>query len=436
MKALKLGIAFILALIQAAYSQDTVFSHVSINSQILAENKAQKEAYDQGLQDAFFTLKKLADKAILNNSVYTVTNKSVLAPSNDPHDYLSLARYFWPNSNSPDGLPYIRRDGYINPEIELVADYKLFRTLVREVQVLGLSYYFFENDTYAVKAISRLRTWFLDNSTRMNPHLQFGSFIKGQTEGRRTGIIDLSPIHEIFDVIPYLQSSRFWLSSDSEGFKNWLLAYLNWLDSSEHGLLERTSQNNHATYFDCQYISIAIFLNRKDLAIRVAQNATLARISSQIALDGSQPHETARVASWFYSVFNLNGLMLLATLASRVGVDLWHFETSDGRSIRKAIDYLLPYARDPQKWPFANVGGFNSTVLYAKSLQTAYLVYQNPEYLKASNDLLAGYHTNHNFTRLFQPYKMFHQAESSASTLNQVVLTVSWITTFICLHHL
>ncbi|KAK9768474.1 hypothetical protein K7432_000885 [Basidiobolus ranarum] len=411
------------------HSQNTIFSHVSINTQILAENKAQQEAYDQSLQDAFFTLKRLADKAVLNEAVYSVTNKSQLAPSNDPHDYLSLARYFWPNSNSPDGLPYIRRDGHINPEIELVPDYKLFRSLVREVQVLGLSYYFFDNDTYAIKAITRLRTWFLDNSTRMNPHLQFGSFIKGQVEGRRTGIIDFSPINDMFDVVPYLQSSRFWLPSDSEGFKNWLLAYVSWLDSSEHGLLERMSQNNHATYFDCQYMSIAIFLNRKDLAIKVAQNATLARIASQIALDGSQPHETARAASWFYSVFNLNGLVLLASLASRVGVDLWHYETPDGRSIRKAIDYLLPYARNPRSWPYSNIGGFNSTVIYARSLQTAYLIYQNPEYLKASNDLLAGYQTNHNFTRLFQPFKMFYQAESSASAYNLVFILVVWIAT-------
>jgi hypothetical protein len=49
---------------------------------------------------------------------------------------------------------------------------------------------------------------------------------------------------------------------------------------------------------------------------------------------------------------NVRGLMSLAQLAEHVGVDLWHFESPDGRSIRKALDYLLPFAREERAWPY------------------------------------------------------------------------------------
>ena len=62
-----------------------------------------------------------ADAAILDNIVYSVTAKQnlkiELPPSNDPKDFYSLARYYWPDKNSTTGLPYTRIDGQTNPEI-------------------------------------------------------------------------------------------------------------------------------------------------------------------------------------------------------------------------------------------------------------------------------------------------------------------------------
>jgi hypothetical protein len=34
-----------------------------------------------------------------------------------------------------------------------------------------------------------------------------------------------------------------------------------------------------------------------------------------------------------------------------VGVDLFHHQTADGRSIRKALDYMVPYADPTRPWP-------------------------------------------------------------------------------------
>src|ERR1051325_3257264 len=66
-------------------------------------------------QAAIETLVRSADRAVANNTVYSVTLKPQLPPSGDEHDYMSLGRYFWPDPTKPDGLPYIRKDGFVNP---------------------------------------------------------------------------------------------------------------------------------------------------------------------------------------------------------------------------------------------------------------------------------------------------------------------------------
>ena len=68
---------------------------------------------------------------------------------------------------------------------------------------------------------------------------------------------------------------------------------------------------------------------------------------------------------------NLSGLMMLATLGERVGVDLWRFQTPDGRSLAKALDYLSPYAVGQQEWPHQQIGGWPPQMLFPLLRQAA-----------------------------------------------------------------
>ena len=68
-------------------------------------------------QEAIAGIIRDADKQ-MTNPCPSVTDKTKPAPSGDKHDYFSMARYWWPNPNTPDGLPYVRKDGKVNPEIE------------------------------------------------------------------------------------------------------------------------------------------------------------------------------------------------------------------------------------------------------------------------------------------------------------------------------
>ena len=53
-----------------------------------------------------------------------------------------------------------------------------------------------------------------------------------------------------------------------------------------------------------------------------------------------------------------------SALGANVGVDLWHYQTTDGRSIRRALEYLYPFAVGARKWPHQQLGEWPPQMLY------------------------------------------------------------------------
>jgi len=63
--------------------------------------------------------------------------------------------------------------------------------------------------------------------------------------------------------------------------------------------------------------------------------------------------------------------MMLARLAEYSGVDLWVYETKDGRSIRRALEYLYPYPVDDREWTYQQIGGFEVKLFFPLMRRTA-----------------------------------------------------------------
>jgi hypothetical protein len=140
----------------------------------------------------------------------------------------------------------------------------------------------------------------------------------------------------------------------------WFGDFLKWMQESKNGRDESAAKNNHGTYYDVQVASFALLLGKTEFATEILKTAREKRIALQIEPDGRQPLELVRTKAWSYSTGNLAGLMSLAKLGECVGVDLWHYETPDGRSIRKALDYLAPFALGEEKWPHQQLGGWSA----------------------------------------------------------------------------
>src|SRR2546421_4534554 len=333
---------------------------------------------DKSLTAAWARLEREAQKA-LSEGPFSIVNKSVTPPSGDKHDYMTQAPYFWPDPKSPNGLPYIRRDGERNPEINKITDHHSLDQLESSVETLALAYYFKGEEAYAAKAVQLLRAFFIDPATRMNPNLEYAQFIPGVDTGRGIGLIETRGLTRVVDAIGLLAGSKALTNDDERGLRDWYGKFLQWMLDSKNGREEAAAKNNHGTDYDLQVVSYALFVGRKDLAKQVIEQAREKRIATQIEVDGRQPLELARTKAWSYSNGNLDGVMELATLGERVGVGLLNFHTRDGRSIRKALDFLTPIAIGDRKWQYQELGGVKPESLFPL-MRRAASVYHDKEY--------------------------------------------------------
>lgn len=323
----------------------------------LAKAKAAAAAGDEAAAKALKKLVADADKALAVDPP-SVMQKTKVPPSGDKHDYMSIAPYYWPNPATKDGLPYVRKDGKVNPESreEAANDTLRARLVGATVETLALGYYFTGDEKYAEHAAKVLRVWFLDPATRMTPHFRFAQAVPGVNDGRGTGILEARGLADAADAATLLTGSRHWSAADQQALLAWGAAYFEWLTTSKNGQDEHAAKNNHGTWYDVQAAKWALVLGRKDKAREICAEAATRRLGVQIEPDGKQPLELARTASFSYSCFNLLALSTLAGLGEHVGVDLWAHKSADGRSLRAALDFLVPYlGQSPKPWTMQQI---------------------------------------------------------------------------------
>ena len=352
-KRILASIVILLSLVRHTPAMESRFSGSQLDD--LNRSKQKIAANEPKYVAAYHQLVKDADRA-LTEGPFSVMNKKLVPPSGDKHDYLSLAPYWWPDPSKPDGKPYIRKDGRVNPETRGdYVDYTQKDHFFDNVNTLGYAFFFSDDQRYADKAIQLLHTWLVDPATKMNPNLNFGQGVPGSVTGRPFGIIEFGGIKNVLTTLEILKYRKVLNAEMEITIQNWLKEYANWLETSPIGQAERATKNNHGTHYDVQLTEILLYLGEEEKARQLLESVKLRRIASQIEPDGSQPEELARTKSFSYSTMNLGGFIQLARLGVYCGVDLWNFETRDGRSIRKAIDFLIPFAKAPQQWKYEQI---------------------------------------------------------------------------------
>ena len=189
----------------------------------------------------------------------------------------------------------------------------------------------------------------------MNPNLNFAQGVKGKNTGTHGGIIEGQRIPEIVDSIGLLENSPSFTDDDKQSLRSWFSDYLSWLLTSDPGKQEAKSANNHGTWYDVQVVTYALYTDKFTLAKQLLEDSKQTRITQQIEPDGKQPKEIKRSKSLDYSIYNLQGLCDLALLGDRVGVDLWNYSTPDGKGLKKAIEYLIPYSLQKESWSYEQI---------------------------------------------------------------------------------
>lgn len=305
--------------------------------------------------EAYRQLLEAADAALKKTDL-SVTDKGMTPPGGSKHDYLSLSAYWWPDDRKTDGLPWIRKDGRVNPASKNdQSDGVRLADFTARVQNLTLAWYFSGEQKYADKAASLLRTWFIAPQTRMNPNLNFAQGVPGISAGRNAGVLDGRYFStRIVDSLVLLQGNPAWQDHDEQQMRTWLQDYLRWLQGSAIAKKESRTENNHGNWYLTQVAGIAGYLGDNALIRDMAQRMEK-KLDLQLKPDGTQPAELARTRSFHYSYFNLQAISLMAVLAQKHGIDLWHYQTPQGGSLLRSLDFMAHFTDDTVPWPYPSI---------------------------------------------------------------------------------
>lgn len=300
-----------------------------------------KVLHRQVLREAAWALKQAPE---------TVTAATCSRSAGGLHDYYSEGDYWWPVQGYPDS-PYVQRDGMTNPE-NFVAHRLAMIRFSCIVGALASAYRITGDSKYVIAAQRHLRAWFTDAATLMNPHLLYAQAIKGRFTGRGIGIIDTIQLMEVAQGVWVMQDAAVFDRELLAGIRKWFRAYLQWLTSHQYGKDEMNAKNNHGTCWVMQVAAFARFTGDSVLLQFCRKRYKEVLLPGQIAKDGSFPLELARTKPYGYSLFNLDAMVMICQILTDEEHDLWRFQLSDGRSIRKGIEYMYPYVEDKRKWPY------------------------------------------------------------------------------------
>lgn len=317
----------------------------------IAAVRERARAGDPALAPALEALRRRADAA-LAQPVAEIASKpqEFRAKSGDPKDYISVSKFAWPDPSSPG--KWIMIDGRPNTEAMKNFDGPKIKAMQDRVTALGEGWYFLGDQRYAKAATEQLRAWFTDPQTAMSPNMNFGQAVKPDQNGNAWGIIDANRFPEVLNSVGMIADSGEWTAADETALKAWFTQFNRWLVGSPLGISECAAKNNHGTFYDLILASGAAYAGDEATVREVLMAVGPVRLDGQIAPDGSTPEETRRAESAMYTLWNLKGLSDLALMGSKYGIDLWNYPDAANAKLKKAGEFLLPYAMGAGRWTF------------------------------------------------------------------------------------
>jgi hypothetical protein len=175
---------------------------------------------------------------------------------------------------------------------------------------------------------------------------------------------------------------RFLSATEQAALKDWFRSYLNWLKTSDKGQRERDALNNHATCWALQASEFARLVGDDVTRSEIHRQYTDTLLPNQLGVDGSFPKELARTKPYSYSIFNFDVMVTLCQSLKGVLPGLLDFHLPDGRGICKAAQFIYPYLKDKNAWPYRkDVEHFDSLPVRSPGLLFSGLACDQQSYL-------------------------------------------------------
>ncbi len=289
-------------------------------------------------------------KSIFDYKLYSVVEtKNEVAKKYGMHEYVSMGLYWWPNPDTADGLPWIRKDGVINPECIMYN-----KDAIRRVSVVSylscILYILTKKQKYYDLMKKHIHYFYLNEDTKMNPRMQYTAMRPGIDEGRGTGILEfttgMGPTLLLLKMIRDEVEDEEFFSS----FDNWIKDFYKWINTSDNGIDERNQDNNHGTMYDLLCLSICYYLDSSS-DISDIKDRLITRMDAQILEDGTMPQELERTRSLAYTMMNLKAHIDCQKIINHFG------QTIENNKLQTAIDFMMPYLLKEKEWPYMQIEG-------------------------------------------------------------------------------
>lgn len=303
---------------------------------------------------AYEKLLSTADLYLKQPNLSIVDDKEHIPVSGDIHDYMSIARYTWPDTIKADGLPYITRDCYTNPEY-YTYDREVMLKMIERVKIFTLAWFYGGDAKYANAALKQLKVWFIDDDSYMKPSMEYGQIHKGlhNDHGTQGGVLEAEAFVDLIDPLCLLEKYKNLESQRCiKKIKQWYRQLLEWELSSNQGLSLSKAPDNCGTAYDLQILSFSSYCGDRKLAQAVIDKFAEKRINKQINDSGVQIEEVKRAISYGYSVANITVMTNFIVIAHNLKYSV---DKSALSKYYKAIDYLTPYLDENAEWPYYDI---------------------------------------------------------------------------------
>lgn len=141
-------------------------------------------------------------------------------------------------------------------------------------------------------------------------------------------------------------------------------------------------RNNHASCWIATASSMAKLTDDQGILDMFRNRFKTILLPEQMALDGSFPAELKGTKPYAYSLFNMDAFANIAQILSTEEDNLWEFSTSDGKGIKKGMDFIFPFIKSKELWPYKkDVFNWEKRPTRQSCLLFAGLAYQKQAYI-------------------------------------------------------